>query len=648
MSEIHKRGSFLVIFTSPIVPMSSFDKTTNASSSLASRLLAMPTIGVLLFLITGWLVHSPCWGLFFLVAIAAWPIWHYQQEYVLFQRRAMLERATKEGSAIRGWLWDGHITRSLQVIVALVWAGLLLAFLVMLEPEHWLVLAVDVLMLAVVVGPVRRHLANQVRDQHLGMLVRRWPLFLLNLLFLTATFLVIDFFFVGVPDTRVMTWHAVAEQALSEFSAKMNCPLSGLLVGFLAAVERLTWHFSEVLIPNLRHPELKIAAWGLFLLQTGVFAYVFTRFQLGVVGLLDSRKLRLAALTGDSAFSKAFFLTIFILAIPYLYATVRLQGIDPGNLQEGAQEILGWVNPCKPDLAGVKALEQKLDSEVENVRATLKRDTAIQLDTNVGALFADVEQGVNDYLDWYFTIIGEYERLLALASGDLGKMMAEELERHLFENTRFGERLEAATQTIAEDSVEQMAALGERLGQQADLDVQANPCGLSGLDLSVLGNFGRDGIRASTAAGSGALVAITSSKLLVKKATAAVVTKITAKKSFVTAISLLGKASVKKGGSILISTAGAAALCSPGGPLAILCGVGAGVVTWLFFDKVFLEIDEALFRDQMRADMLAVLTSQKQEIIASLKIQHFTIIDHMSLDIQRATKRIFLPVRDGW
>jgi len=602
---------------------------------------------VVLFLLAQGLVHSPCWGLFFLVALAAWPIWYYQQEYVLFQRRAVLERATREDSTIREWLWAGRVTRSLQVFVAMVWASLLLGFSVLIRPEHWLVLVADVLMLALVVGPVRRRLASQVRDQQLGVLVRRWPLFLLSLLFLIAGFLVIDFLILGAPDTRGMAWHVVVEQALGKYTSMVNCPLSGFLVGFLAAAEQLTWHLSEVLIPNLPNLELKLAAWGLFLFQAGVFAYTFTRFQLGVVGLLDARKLRPADLFGESTFSKAFFLTILVLAIPYLYATVKLQGFDPGTLQAEAQQILDWIDPCKPDKAAMEALEQSLDSEVEIVRDTLKRDTAKQLDATVGALFADVEKNMDDYLDWYFTIIGEYERLVALVTGDLGKMMGEELERRLFENTRFGERLAAASQAIAEGSVEQMATLIERLGQRANLDVQTNPCGLGDLDLSKLGNLGRDGMRASAAAGGGALVAVTSSKLLAKKAAAAVVAKVAAKKSFVTAGSLLAKASVKKGGSILISATGAAALCSPGGPLAVLCGVGAGVITWLTFDKVFLEIDEALFREQMRADMLAVLTDQKEEIAASLRTQHFAMIDYMSMEIQRAVNRVFVPGRDG-
>ena len=101
MSEIHKRGSFLDILTTPIVPMSNADTTPDASSTLASRLLTMPAAVGVLFLLAWGLVDSPCWGLFFLVALAAWPIWHYQQEYVLFQRRAVLEVEPLRASVCR-------------------------------------------------------------------------------------------------------------------------------------------------------------------------------------------------------------------------------------------------------------------------------------------------------------------------------------------------------------------------------------------------------------------------------------------------------------------------------------------------------------------------------------------------------------------
>lgn len=403
-----------------------------------------------------------------------------------------------------------------------------------------------------------------------------------------------------------------------------------------------------MVIPTLPDVLLRLAAWFLFLLQAGIFAYVFTRFQLGIVGLLDARKLRLSKLTGESSFSKAFVITILILAVPYLYAVFKLQDYDPGDLQQKGQQIISWVNPCKPNKAAHAELRRQLDTEISAARANARRDAEKRVETSLNQIFDDVELGVDQYLNWYFTVIGEYERLAVAATGDLGQFMTEELERHLFTDTRFSERLDAANQAIVQASEQQMSALHQRLGHQAEVGVQDEPCGIGDLDLSAFGDLERDRIRASTAAGGGALVAVGSSKLLAKKTAASVVGKVSAKKSFAAAAALIGKTSAKKGGSILLSAAGGAAVCAPGGPLAAVCGIVAGTVAWFTFDKAFIEIDEALFRDEMRSNILAVLEEEQAELAHILKNQHNASIDAMALEIQQNTNRLFVPARDGW
>ncbi len=631
----------------PQGPATTEQPVPTTAASLTSRLLAMPAATALLLLLSHSLLDSPCWSLLFLVAIIAWPIWHYQQEYLLFQRRAILARATTAESDIRRWLWSGRLVRGLQVFAALAWAFVLLGFSALLKPQHWWLLAADVLLLALMVGPIRRRMASQIREQQLGVLVRHWPMLLFNLLFLSVGFLLVDFFVVAVADTRDMAWYTVAEAAFSKHASIAACPLSGYLVGLLASGAQLTSHLSQIVIPKLPDAQLRLAAWGLFLLQAGIFAYAFTRFQLGIVGLLDARKLRLTTLTGEGSFSKAFVITILILAIPYLYAAFKLQGFDPQELQREAQRLVSWANPCKPDQTAVEQLGQQFDGEIERARGDSKRDANLQVNADLERLFIDVERGVDHYLDWYFTVIGEYERLAAVATGDLGELMADELESRLFSKTRFGERLTSANQNIVTTIEKQMSALHQRLGHQATVSIEAQPCSLGELDLSAFGSLERDQVRAATAAGGGAVIAVMSSKLLAKKAAAAVVGKVAAKKSFAAAAGLLGKASAKKGGSVLLSAAGGAAVCTPGGPLAAVCGIVAGTVAWFAFDKVFIEMDEALFREEMRDDIIAVLKRQQAELAATLKAQHGASIDAMALDIQHSSNRMFLPSRNG-
>jgi len=122
---------------------------------------------------------------------------------------------------------------------------------------------------------------------------------------------------------------------------------------------------------------------------------------------------------------------------------------------------------------------------------------------------------------------------------------------------------------------------------------------------------------------------------------------VAAKNSFKAAAALAGKVTAKKGGSILLSATAATAVCAPGGPLAVLCGIAAGAVTWLAIDKALVEIDESLFRDEMRAELLAALGEQRKALADALKAQHAASIDAAALGIQNRVEGLFVPARDG-
>lgn len=620
---------------------------SETKGSVFGRVLAMGLALAGLYLIALGLTHAPCWGLFFLTALIAWPIWQYQQEVVLFERRAILERIAAEHSRIRRWFWHGRLTRVIQVLVALFWATLLLAFAALLQPQHWAILAADMLLLSMAVGPLRRRLATQIQSEQVGLVMRRWPLMLTNLLLLTLAFMLIDFVIVGVTDTRGEVWHQLAEQSFLRGSELAVCPAAGLLIGALTAVRDLTWHALEILIPQLPHQELKLAAWGIFLLQAGTFAYVFTRLMLGVVSLLEQRHGAIDAVIGESTLSRAFMVTIIVLAIPYLYATIRLADFDPGVFEERVRTLVDNIDPCgTPDPLASVSLAAELGQQLSAAAESAKASASTQIDRELHILFAELEPRVDLYLDWYFTVVGEYERLAALATGGLAELLIREMQRHLFDDSGFAERIDQANAKIAGASVVKMTEAGQALGARLQDEIRSDPCGLRAVDLSAFGDLDRDRMRASTALGAGAAGALTA-KMLAKKTGAAVATKIAAKKSFQTAAALAGKAVAKKGGTILLGAAGGAAVCSPGGPLAVVCGIVAGTVVWLSVDKAFIEIDEALLRDQMRTDILAALADEKVAVALALKQQHQDAIHAMATQIQDSVDRVFIPARDG-
>src|SRR5688572_28371820 len=98
---------------------------------------------------------SPCWALFPLLALLAWPIWRQHAEASIFTRRALLAGITREDSRVRRWLWAGRVSAVFHVVTALAWAVVLVGLASTFTPWHWGVLAADVIVLAMAATWVR-------------------------------------------------------------------------------------------------------------------------------------------------------------------------------------------------------------------------------------------------------------------------------------------------------------------------------------------------------------------------------------------------------------------------------------------------------------------------------------------------------------
>jgi hypothetical protein len=75
--------------------------------------------------------------------------------------------------------------------------------------------------------------------------------------------------------------------------------------------------------------------------------------------------------------------------------------------------------------------------------------------------------------------------------------------------------------------------------------------------------------------------------------------------------------------------------------------LGAGVVAWLAVDQAMVRIDEALFRDEMRAELLAALNAEQLEVADAIKARHRAAIDAAAGQLQAGMERMFVPARHG-
>ena len=598
--------------------------------------------GALLFF-THAVTAAPCWGVFALVGLVAFPVWQYRTEYLLFRRRLVLAGAARPESRMRAFLWKGGVTKGVQVVVSMLLAWVLFALVSRLSPMHWYVLAVDGIFLSLIVGPVTRQLEGGIKDRHMGVVARRWPLFLINGIVLSGAMMVFDFFVVGSADTRHLDWYQVAEQAFRQSSDAAGCVLWGVSAGVLAALEALSWHFSELVIPNLPDVSAKISAWSFFLLRAVTVAWLYTALLLGISVLLDKREARRAGRVAESLFSRSFFLTIIILALPFFYASIKLSQLDPQAFEEGTARVSDPIDPCKPDEASRTRLVMKLDKAIVSEHQNAIDDVDSSIDQGLDRIFVDIEAGVDAYLDWYFTVIGEYERLAAVFTADAAAVMSEKLEEYLFTRSDFGARLDSLDGTLEQLSVARFADMTSYL----EAELENAPCAAGRIDLAPFIELDRDKFRASAAVTSGVGAGIVASKVLAKKTAAAVVGKVAAKKSFHAGAAVVSKTLAKKGASTALSAGLGATLCAPAGPVAILCGVTAGLAAWLAVDKALVELDETLNREEMRTDILEVLAEQQTVLGAQLKQEHYNRVDRLAARVNDTVQRTFIPYKDG-
>ena len=614
---------------------------------------------LLLYIVVAGLPAMPCIWVLPLIAFAAYPLWRYQTDRILLERRAILTTVATPTGRLWNWFWRGRFAAVLQVFVALILAAVLLVMLTPLQRTHWMVLAIDALLLAIAIPLVRRILGSQVREGYIGLVARRWPLTALNVLILVAGFVYVDFALLGWPDTRDLPWATVAESAFRSAQESTTCGVLGAGIGAVETVAALGRHFASRVIPSLPARSVKTVAWVVFLAWTGFGAYLYTRLLLGVVALMDRIGGHEAG--ADDRTTRAFVYTILALAIPFTYAYIKYEAWEttPRVTVETEQASTGAeateqpvVDPCAGFNVDTEALQANASAAVSEARSEAIRQGEEQIDATLEQAFSAAEEGVDEYLDWYYTLRGEYSRLGQVLMGDMDEFMTEKLQEHVVAATGFDSILKnglANLESQAETLV--LGAAGNVHASVIEEVKAALPCRFPTIDPVGVINIRPDVVRATVATAAGGGVAI---KVMAARPATAVAGKLAARGTVKLAGKALAKTAAKttaKKGATVLATLGASgtatASCGFLGPFAPVCGVGAGVVTWLAVDKTFVEVEERFRRDDLRVELMAGLNEERAELREQLVAAHTALVDAYSQEIQERVDKVFIPGRDG-
>jgi len=239
-------------------------------------------------------------------------------------------------------------------------------------------------------------------------------------------------------------------------------------------------------------------------------------------------------------------------------------------------------------------------SELENrlSAANLAATDAVrrQIVPMLDAAYQPAYDAVPKYVEYHYSVWGEYAELGAAAIGDVGAKLEEVLFSGLEPrlesvSVRLDEVFSSTFQVEIEKEITRMAVSGATLGPLTE-----NAIGNALRRMLVTVPVGTAAIT-----GTKAIAAMVAKKIAAKLAT---------------------KAALKAGGkwAVVGTTAGAAAaLCSWSGPGAGLCAAAGGVGAWLVADYGIVKLDEYWNREEFEAELLEMIDEQKFALQVALK-----------------------------
>lgn len=325
-----------------------------------------------------------------------------------------------------------------------------------------------------------------------------------------------------------------------------------------------------------------------------------------------------------SALATFFIFFIYVPSTVYVDAWLRSNPDTVEEIRVARQKAVQTVEMIgdeyyKPGTAA--QIEQTYRDSLGKMEASLGK---LRETTSTG--FQRMADNVDAYLDWYYSLPGEYERIVALATGALETWMTGKLQNYLMQGNVFDpvqqsiedvlqnnqqlrtEHLQKVEHILAENRVERIGDSQLEIVRHASLNALKEPPAHSVIvnlenRMLISGGIGTAG--AITGAIAGKITAKVAGKGIIKLGAQALI-KVTAGK----AVSALG------GAAAGAATGAALGSFIPGIGTAIGAAIGGivgGITIGLTVEKLLLMLEEAFSREEFKLQILNAIEEERIE-----------------------------------
>jgi hypothetical protein len=328
------------------------------------------------------------------------------------------------------------------------------------------------------------------------------------------------------------------------------------------------------------------------------------------------------------------FLAVFIA---FFYLAVRVELLSMMSREAIAEEICAQTQNFRvqigDEIFNGAIVEAAIKHREEFGRLT--RQNREKLVREINAIFNGYKANVETYLDWYYSLKGDYARIGTMIAGEAENFMSDSLTTIIALDVNqegvtstlreLNQILDREKQSFAEIKARYRSPCGtETLPffetpqvQMRFTDYQFSKLSAPSELFSIktkIAISGTVGLAGGVLAGIG-----------VKRVVAKIVQNIFFKSA---AKTLVGVAAAKTGSTVAAGAAagatagalvGSGVAAGPGTVAGAVLGLGAGILGTLVTDYVLLKLDEAVNRDNFRTNLVSMLEIQRKELLASLE-----------------------------
>ena len=593
-------------------------------------------------------------GLALMVLALSWCLYQYFLPMHLIRRRSLLEHMTSSHSVLRRWLWNGAWSRFLMLVWCVVLAlGVLLLSNSFFNLE-WLILLCSIPLLLLLI-PVALRWSGSESNQHYHL-----PLALRVAVYLTVVFCALALTTAqvlgeGVADMRQMSLPAVITQSWSDASAASDIPVIGILLAVEAVLNDTVWYLMQQASSlSEQSAALKLLAWLTFLMFITLRAALLWFVLAGLSSwLLEGSQGRDRLLT-DVKSGTHFVTGVCLIAIVSLI--VSQPGVSSLVSRVADRSMRALPMPAPDPCARLAPLElarlDQLSRETMVAASVLwQEDIGQQVDAALDNAFSNLEPAVDAYLDWNFSIPGQYQQLgflaIAVVEQGLQQDSTESLDQAFaaYMSSKIDEQISPLLSPVLLQTNHALQQQFDSSAQQFFLQhtvqleqmMASSPC-----LLPVLSPLSMPELINKSAVGVGPVLGLLAGRLAVRSGAqvgAKVLTRNASKR--------VASASVAKVSGKMLQSAGTSSLGLSCGALAPVCAPALFVATWLGTDFLINEIDESINRSQMREDLLAALQEEKQRISEHYKQVYGSGVSQLIAELSVHQDQRFRILRDG-